>query len=299
MVIVRLFGGLGNQLFQYALGRRIAIEKKMPLKLDIKSGFKGDFYGREYSLYHFNICENFAETKELPKFRLPHTESVKLNGKLIRFINRLLPFNKGFEIHERSFKFDKSVFEKRDKYYLIGYWQNEKYFDSIRDILLDDLTLKVPLSNKSLDVSKLISSSNSVGLHIRRYQGNIKNSTLSKHQNIHGILSLSYYKNAIELMTKKLEKPHFFIFSDDHEWVLENFPFQVPHTFVFHNSDKKNYEDLALLSYCKHQIIANSSFSWWAAWLNRNSNKIVIAPKNWFAAKYSNSEIVPPDWIKI
>ena len=133
-------------------------------------------------------------------------------------------------------------------------------------------------------------------MHIRRGDY-VSNPTTNK---LHGTCSLEYYHNAVDIIAAKVSNPHFFIFSDDHEWARNNFKIDYPLTFVAHNNAGKNYEDMRLMSLCKHHIIANSSFSWWGAWLGSNPKKIVCAPRGWFKDKSLNTnDIIPSDWSRI
>ncbi len=162
---------------------------------------------------------------------------------------------------------------------LEGYFQSEKYFKDIRLILLKDFTLKKKTKN-FLKFEKLITGVSSVSIHVR-HGDYVERKITGKY---HGILGLDYYRQAIELIRKKIKTPRFFVFSDDP--TISDF------------SGLTNPEELILMSFCKHNIIANSSFSWWAAWLNKNPSKIVIAPKKWFRTK-TDSEIIPQGWIMV
>lgn len=145
-------------------------------------------------------------------------------------------------------------------------------------------------------VAQNILSVNAVSLHVRRGDY-VSNLTINQ---FHGTCSLEYYNQAIAQIAKKVETPHFFVFSDDPEWVKSNLKIDYSITIVDHNNADKNYEDIRLMSLCKHHIIANSSFSWWGAWLCRNPNKIVIAPLKWFNDKSINTtDLIPDGWIKI
>ena len=269
MIIVQLIGGLGNQMFQYALARHLAKINHTTLKLDL-SPFD-EYKLHRYSLHHFGIIEEFANKQDIAN----------------------VTFTK-----ERHFHYDDSFKEIGDKVLLRGYWQTEKYFYEIADVIRHDFEVKTPLENKNLDVADLIKSSNSVSLHIRRcdYVPNTYG------DQILDSLTLEYYFKAIKLLTQEEKNLHFFIFSDDPGWVKENVHLEQPVVYVDHNTADTNYEDLRLMSLCKHNIIANSSFSWWGAWLNKNQNKKVYAPKSWFNSNVSNldpKDVIPESWIQI
>lgn len=287
MVIVQLIGGLGNQLFQYALARRIAHMHNVPLKLD--------FYGFEayklhkYSLQHFNIREDFASPDEIARFK-------NKSGVLSRLATKFKPYYKCSVVHERFFYFDSNMLKVSKNVYLEGYWQSEKYFKDIEDIIRREFTVKYKSDVTNEQVAQNILSVNAVSLHVRRGDY-VSNLTINQ---FHGTCSLEYYNQAIAQIAKKVETPHFFVFSDDPEWVKSNLKIDYSITIVDHNNADKNYEDIRLMSLCKHHIIANSSFSWWGAWLCRNPNKIVIAPLKWFNDKSINTtDLIPDGWIKI
>lgn len=293
MVIVKLMGALGNQLFQYAIGLRIALDNDLIFKLDV-TDVENDFYKRTYSLRHFNITENIASKTDLKYLQ-------RSRRRLFRMANRLIPFNKSYEVKEKSPCFDHDVLRPYKKVYLNGFWQSEKYFKSIEDILRKELTVKKPLIDQNLKTANDIIKTNSVGIHFRRLHGvSTDGNTNIKEATMYGKLPIEYYNLALRYLSNKYNNLTLFIFADDPEWVKENAEFRFPTNFVTHNTYDKDYEDLRLMSLCKHQIIANSSFSWWSAWLNANPGKIVITPKKQYndRALY-NRDYIPESWIKI
>ncbi len=275
MIIVKLVEGLGNQLFQYALGRHISHKNKLPFKLDVSHYL--DINSRKYGLHKFNIKEEFASLNEIKKIK-NHSE------------------NSSYLYLEKPFNFHPEILNIKESAYLEGYWQSEKYFKEIGEIILHDFTLKESLDNQNKQFAEKIKNTNSISLHIRRGDYVSKPDT----NKIHGTCSLDYYKKSIDLITKNFKNPHFFVFSDDYKWVKSNLLVEHDTTFAEHNNDDKNYIDLTLMSMCKHNIIANSSFSWWGAWLNQNPNKIVCSPKNWFKTNEINTiDLIPDDWNKV
>lgn len=292
MIVVKLIGGLGNQLFQYALGRRVSAKTGTKLKLDI-SGFE-TYTLHSYSLRHLNIQEDFATPAEI--------------AGLIRYApkkgNIWWPRNYIFadssiyikEKKELEFQFDPAITRIGDTAYLDGYWQNEKYFKDIENIIRKEFTITDALGLADAKTAQAIMGAHAVSIHIRRadYIANAKTNA------IHGTCDSNYYLRAAEYIAAKVENPHFFIFSDDHEWVKQNITFRYPTTYVTHNRADKNYQDLRLMSMCQHNIIANSSFSWWGAWLNANPQKIIIAPQRWMNNSTRNtSDLIPQTWKKI
>jgi len=285
MILIKLKGGLGNQLFQYAMGRRAVHANKVDLKLDVLSGFtviQGEAY-RSYNLHAFNIIENFASSNEIAKLK---------KNRFANLIEELKPYHRRLFIKEHQFHFNSKILKLSDNTYIEGYWQSEKYFKDIESIIRQEIVLKKPIANK---YENLIHKTNSVSIHIRR--GDYV--TNKRIREAHGACSLNYYYKAIKKITRAITSPHFFIFSDDINWVKENLKTKHPITFISDNNTK-DYEELILMSKCKHNIVANSSFSWWGAWLNNNQDKIVIAPQKWFNnASINTKDLIPESWIKI
>lgn len=293
MIIVKLIGGLGNQMFQYAAGRRIAFINNTELKLDI-SGFEKleGVTPRKYELKHFNIMENIALEREIKKFK----SSNRFYKLFFRIKNMFKPYYRRTIIKERFFHFDPDILKIGNNVYLEGYWQSEKYFKDIEEIIRKEFTVRYPISGKNKEIMDIIKDKNSVSMHFRRGDY-VKNPDVNK---LHGICTYDYYNKSIEYFAGKIKEPYFFIFTDDSLFIKENFKPSYPVTFIEHNGEEYVYEDLRLMSYCKHNIIANSSFSWWGGWLNKNPDKIVIAPEKWFnSAKYNTQDLISPDWILI
>jgi len=293
-ITIILKGGLGNQLFQYAAAKNIAEKNGAKLYIDAQTGFNGDPFKRSFSLNVFNISSTVLYPKKIIKFNV-----FQINKYFIILLNRLFFLKFRFKIIEKTYQFD-PAFEVLTITYpvsLEGYFQSEKYFINIRDILLKEFEFKNPpnpIGQKYLDeISKL----NSVSIHFRKYDSPNTIDTSS----INGICSLEYYIKAINFIQNNIQTPFFYIFSDDIEWVKKNIDTSgLDVKYISHNGTESNYEDLRLMSACKHNIIANSSFSWWGAWLNKNPDKIVIAPKKWLASdKYDYKDVVPEKWIKL
>lgn len=285
MFIVKIDGGLGNQLFQYALGKNLASLNNTELKLDISS-FKNN-PARHYCLNYLNIKENFASSVEIDSF--------KKTG-LKKLIDKLKSYKFQSIIAEKSSCFDSDILKLKNNKYLIGYWQSEKYFKPIENTIRKEFKLKDINENRLNPTLSHIYNTDSASLHVRR-----TDYLTDKHQKIYEQISLDYYQEAINKIAGIYNKLNFFIFSDDIEWVKDNLkvPFNIPMHFVS-GIGFTDPEELFLMSQCKHNIIANSSFSWWGAWLNENPNKIVIAPKKWFAdTSKNNSDLIPPTWIKL
>ena len=280
MIIIKIKGGLGNQLFQYATGRAVALHHKLPLKLDLTI-FK-TYKLHRYLLDHFSIQADIATENEIIK--LKGGDNVILSAlRKTGFIKR-----KSYIKEKRSSHFDASVF-KNNFVYLDGYWQNELYFTDIRELLLPELTSSSSISDLGCAYLESIKNSNSVSLHVRR--GNYLNT-----KNIN-VLDIDYYMKAADYIRKNVAKPTFYVFSDDLEWCKNSLGFLEDCIYV--DRTQTDVDDLKLMSFCRHNIIANSSFSWWGAWLNQNPKKTVIAPKGWLLNDPDSSNVILSDWVKL
>lgn len=289
MIIVKLIGGLGNQMFQYALGRHLAHLHKTELKLDI-TNFE-TYKLHNYSLGTFNIKKTIASEDEISRFKKNKIRP----GKKWFLYNKLFA-NKSKYFQEKNFSFTPEVLSLGNDLYIDGYWQSEKYFKEIETIIRAEFSFILPQGEKDKEIYKLITESDSISIHIRRADY----VTSANTNKTHGSCPVEYYIGAVGLLAQKMTNPHFFIFSDDYEWVRQNIKIDHPTVYVNHNNADTNYQDLRLMASCKHNIIANSTFSWWGAWLNKNPNKIVVAPKKWFAdASKNDSDLIPSTWIRM
>ncbi|MBA3680809.1 MAG: alpha-1,2-fucosyltransferase [Bacteroidetes bacterium] len=294
MIVVKLIGGLGNQLFQYAAGKALATYHKTELIVDtshLKLISNGAYTQRKFELEKFNINVSIANEDVLKIFNIDQNKFIRRLKKISPALFKKMIFNEHhFNFHSEFLKLPKNT-------YLNGYWQSEKYFNSFREKLLAEITLREALSANAAVLDKKINELNSVSLHVRR--GDFVSLKSANH--FHGYLEVDYYKAAIEQIKNKETDPFFFIFSDDMDWCKKNLDFIDKKEFI-EGKEKgiSTQEELILMSHCKHNIIANSSFSWWGAWLNQYQMKTVIAPKNWFVDKKINTnDLIPNNWIKI
>ena len=288
MIIVKIIGGLGNQMFQYAAGRRLSHVNHTELKLDI-SGFP-TYKPHSYGLSHFNIKGDTATPREIAYFK----KYQRREGRIWFLYNRLIA-NESIFIQERGFPLNARVMAPTKSAYLNGHWQSEKYFKDIDPIIREEFTVKNELGGRNKEVAEEIERTNSVSLHVRR--GDYVTDEAQSHI---GTCDPAYYTQAVAIIGKKINTPSFFVFSDDMNWARKNIILNYPTIYVDHNNAFTNYEDLRLMSLCKHNIIANSTFGWWGAWLNNNSQKIVIAPQRWFLKdKWDTRDLIPDTWIKI
>jgi len=286
VIISELTGGLGNQMFQYAFGYSQA--KK--LGVDFKYNFishHGDT-PRTFELDCFNISANQATPHDMRKFS---TGAIIFSRMLGRFMKQ-----KNLICNEQDDGIDLKDISKHQNCYLRGYWQSAKYFQKYEDDLGKEFSFKSELKGKNKILSRLIMAVNPVSVHIRR--GDYV--TNKKTKLFHGICDVDYYRKAMQLLKKKIPNPFFIFFSDDPHWVKLNLSCKDNCFYVDWNNGKKSYLDMQLMSMCNHNIIANSSFSWWGAWLNDNPRKIIITPRQWFRDASSNSSgLIPQQWLKI
>jgi len=300
MIIVRISGGLGNQMFQYALGRALSIKNDTELVLDI-SNFnyqkKEDAF-RKYTLDVFNISGRIAKPEDFINLGITNPGNQNLLAKIKRKIERFAESKKLLAsrktIIENQFLFIPEILEIKESCFLIGVWQSEKYFEAVGEQIRRDFKLKTPLSTGAEMLRKKISINNSVAIHVRRGD-QVSNPHLAKK---HGILNEDYYISAVDYIKKRVPSSHLYIFSDDTEWAKKNLQLGENVTYI---SDfaLPDYEELTLMSLCKHAIIAKSSYSWWGAWLNENPQKIIITPKNRFGTAGNDDDLIPKSWIRI
>lgn len=290
MVIVRLNGGLGNQLFQYAAGYSIATKKNDYLKIDVE-GFKcnnakNQIY-RNLDINDFSITASIASFEEVQKARNPFGYF----SKVYRFLKQKIFKCYYVDWHPELLNASGDI-------YLDGYFQTDKYFASQFELICKEFRLKPDLYSQILDVVQQIQSKTlSVSIHIRRgdYAQNPKT------RKYHLVCDVDYYQRAISFFSEKFSSFHLFVFSDDPAWVRENL--SLPSSTTFISSDPSETEsfkpsqEIVLMSKCRHHIISNSSFSWWGAYLNKSSEKIVLAPSIWNKGPIAQPNILPSDWI--
>lgn len=293
MVIVRLLGGLGNQLFQYAAARRLSILHQTSLKLDIS--FFASQSLRRYGLGPFCIQEQLAEPEEIALVRgLSGNWSNRICSRLNR---RFTPFYRPHVYAEwRLGPFSSDILRTSKDVYLDGYWQSEKYFADVGDVVKREFVIKYEQDHRSREVGEEIRNAQSVCIHVRRGDY-LSESTTNQ---VHGVCGLDYYDRCVRFLAERIPNPQFFVFSDDIGWTRQNLHLEYSTTFVDHNGATREYEDLRLMSMCKHNIIANSSFSWWGAWLNTNPGKMVLAPRRWFNdPSLDTRDLLPDSWMKL
>ena len=281
-IISRLFGGAGNQLFQYAAGRALADHLGCDLVLDTRyvagSADRGDCFG------HFaNV--RFTSDAPLP----PSKADGAVKYSLWRKFGRDPRFHR-----EQGLGFDPTFFDLPTGTYLHGYWQSQKYFDPIKDQLRRDLQFTTPLDDANTAMAQQIAAAPTpVAFHVRRGDYIASGS--------YAACSPAYYRAAADLLADTLGTDlTCFVISNDPTWARENLDLGQDSVFVDINDEKTGHFDLYLMSTCAHNVIANSTFSWWGAWLNAHPGKLVVAPKDWFAKDaLKNPDICPEDWLRL
>ncbi|MFK5854814.1 MAG: alpha-1,2-fucosyltransferase [Bacteroidota bacterium] len=293
MVVVNIIGGLGNQMFQYAFGYAVSRELKTDLVLDLS-----DFTG--YSLHNgFELVKVFgieAEAAKNKQLRKVFGFGWK-NKKRIILSDRFRLYKLYSSIYkEKSHSFNSEVFDLKGSMFFHGYWQTEKYFLKYEDEIRRQFSFLGMLDSNNQVIADEVVKKNTVSLHVRRgdYVSNTKN------HSVHGCCSLSYYQDAIDYIVSNVRAPIFYVFSDDISWVRDNLKISFEVIYVDINSGENSYRDMQLMSMCKHHIIANSSFSWWGAWLGGNKSKIVVSPKQWFVNEGMNClDVIPEGWVRL
>ena len=286
-VVVGLSGGLGNQLFQYAAGRSLSIRLGVSLTLDL-SWFGGQ-KERQFALSEFHVSGvTYTQCSWLP-----------LRGRALvsRFSRRWFNVINGVTVWREPHFHYSLEFEKISKpVFIEGYWQSERYFWNIRDQLRNDFTLLNPIPRECSELLEEIRISEAICVHIRRGDY-LSNSVATQ---VHGVCSIEYYQSGVSELVKDMSHPHCFVFSDDIAWVKKSLFLDCPMTVVDINNPKDVHLDLILMAACRHFVIANSSLSWWGAWLGNHAEKKVIAPSHWFKAQDKNvCDLIPADWLRL
>jgi hypothetical protein len=289
LIIVKLIGGLGNQMFQYAAGKALATKHGVPLKVDVRDLEKdsgGDYTQRRFELNVFRATVHVAAEHDLSTFAPEPESSWKRKFKQLfpNLFSHVVINERGSHYQTRFEKFPANT-------YLNGYWQNEKYFLSIRSTLLAEFIPANPLPAELQPILEKIKGVNAVSFHVRR--GDYV--SLASAREFHGVCDANYYQKALAYIQEKEKQVEVMVFSDDIAWCRQHIKSNVPVHYIEHQQHA--VWDLYLMSCCKHNVIANSSFSWWAAWLNTHSNNTVVAPAYWFAKTRSRDlGILPPQW---
>ena len=294
MIITRLWGGLGNQMFQYAAGRALSFRSGVPLKLDIYDLVdrtpQPDFVHRDCDLGLLMAPLDFASLADLGR---TYEKSSSLSRRLIlRYRKELLRKN---TVQEKSQQFLAELIETNKKNaYLFGYWHDARYFEDFRDVIVKDFVMRGDLVS---DYADPIVNSDSVCLHVRRTDF----VNISAEREYRNQCDEAYYRQAIEVVLEQHRDVQIFGFSDDVKWCEENLKLQLPVTWIPESeAGVKGGTHFWLMRQCKHFIIPNSTFAWWAAWLSETPDKVVVCPQHWYNDPDEQSEgLIPNDWIAI
>ncbi len=294
MILVKLRDGLSNQMFQYAAARRLAAVHGTSVRIDTSwyDNIPAGVTQRSYELDKLRITGTQASRWEtIGTDGVRHSPLYEVPVALFRKIRPRYRF-----VGERHFHFDSQILDLSDNVCLFGYWVSEKYFLDADEIVRREYMLRsLPSAENERWLGRL-RESESVALHVRRgdYVSNPANSEAQ------GTCDPDYYRRCIASMRRRLHDPVFFVFSDDLNWARDNLPLSGDTDYVDHNSGKQSCEDLRLMSSAQHNIIANSGFSWWGAWLNSNKGKVVIGPRRWMKdPTYQTHDVLPADWISM
>lgn len=285
MIVIEMSGGLGNQMFQYALYKKFeSLNKDVVMET---SFFRSGQELREYELGIFPVKYRTITDKEAANIRgFGYQDSV-----LDKIRHKLIP--QKYKIYvDKIGPFQPEIFEM-DNVYLSGYWQNENYFKDIKEVICRDFSFSDKLMEQYKNICERLDKENSVSVHIRR-----GDYLTTENTRIHGnICTDKYYANAMNYIKEKVKNPQFYIFTDDLDWAHEKYSGENI-TIVDGNRNTSSYVDMFLMSKCKHNIVANSTFSWWAAWLNSNTDKLVLAPPKWLN-NFPEAQVASADWILV
>lgn len=305
MIVVRLSDGLGNQMFQYAMGRKLAEELNTDLRFDTRwydENYDGNGPDRTLTLNEFNLSLQPASTQDIrtviglgtvstPAARFVSRFAPRLAGKFLNYYREILDQPRGNSDswpHRR--RYSSRLLSIEDDAYLHGYWQSPGYFESIKSQLERDFSV-TGLRGQNASVHEEIAESESVGIHVRRGDFVEYGNTLPQ----------EYYEEAISIIESQIDNPEYYVFSNGIEWARKNLPVEEA-TYVDWNDGSTDYIDLYLLSQCRHTIMANSTFSWWGSWLHEESNDVVVTPSKWWNASEPVDEMwdfIPNHWDQV
>ena len=289
-VVVRLFGGLGNQMFQYATAKAVALRSGAELLLDLS--WFSTASDRQYALGPLQVSARTLA--EIP----PEGATGRLLRKALhRFSRHSDKYWQGRPVfREKHFHFDPAVLDVRAPVCLDGYFQSERYFLEYRALIASEFTVATPLGSLAQAMLERMATHDAICLHVRRgdYVANMTTKAF------HGLCPLDYYHQGLRIVGEGLLKPHCYVFSDDPQWVHANFSPECPMSVVDIHGAHEAHEDLRLMAACKHFVIANSSLSWWGAWLCSYPDKRIVAPKNWFQSSTNDpKDLIPDHWVRI
>lgn len=292
MIVSAILGGIGNQMFQYSAGRALALSRNEQLLVDL-NGFDGYGLHQGYELQRvFELEVKSAEREQIKEVLGWRSNSVLLKVLKRRVFANLRGRHLAIEPH---FNFWPELASMGSPLYMMGYWQSARYIGMYEGQIREDFRFRHPLRGRNAELASAMANGVSVSLHIRRGDYVTHKATTK----IMELCSMEYYREAVKHMVSHLQDPVFFVFSDEIEWAKQSLDFYPNFVFVEQNTGLESYRDMQLMSSCQHHIIANSSFSWWGAWLNPNPDKLVIAPRRWFRNGMDDSDLIPTQWIRL
>jgi hypothetical protein len=294
MIVSKIKGGLGNQMFCYAAGRAVAQHHGVDFKLDVR-GYP-DQDGRHFELGRMTIRAETAGPDELARFERHHPRHM-LN-RMARKLRFWRSYGQTLYFQQRGYAFDPEFRKVGAEAYLEGLFQSEKFFESAADTLRGEFVVRGEyLDERNLELAGRMKSCTSVSMHVRR--GDYVDSPRYRH--VVSPCSVAYYREALEWVRSRVVKPEVFVFSDEPDWCRNHLPLGANTTVVSINGPDQPWLDMHLMASCKHHIVANSSFSWWGAWLGRSEEQIVIAPARWLNpdSPLDGRDIVPDHWIRL
>lgn len=291
MIVVRLMGGLGNQMFQYAAGFALARRHGAPLRFDL------DWFDRVHMHQGLELPRVFGlDVLRVTAAELRQTLGWLASPRMRRVFGRrrLRPLHPASFALEPHFHYWPGFASLGPVVYLDGYWQSERYFASVAAEIRERFRFLPEPDEKSRRLIAEMEGCASVSLHVRR--GDYVRNAVAKR--VHGVNLQSYYPAAITEIYKLVANPRFFVFSDEPDWVAAHLALPPSAILVNHNRGENSFRDMQLMSHCRHHILANSSFSWWGAWLNPRTDKIVVAPRRWFNVDdFDTRDLYCPGWI--
>lgn len=301
MIAARIYAGLGNQMMQYAAAKALSLDRRQPLLLEAETGFVDEFYGRKFGLDHFTITAGRISPSKIPSSLLPAEGSKNLLGKLVNKARASITALTWDHYTEHKVSPYKPFTSRKKNILLNGLFFSDRYFRHHRQAIWDEFRLKQPFTGRNAEVEREMQGVESVAVHVRMqsFPGELKRGA----KNVYGLLGNDFYNEALGIIASRHGRDlKCYVFSEDIPWVRENLKLDFPFEIMDHNDDDHNYLDIMLMSRCRHNIVAKSTFSWWSAWLNRNPGKTVIAPKEFFQKKELQeraTDIYPEEWIKL
>jgi len=282
MIITEINGGLGNQLFQYAAGLALSNQHKTQLK--INTNFNPLDTSRRLALSHFNLDAIQADQSEINELY----PSSSLNRK----IQSIIPTNRKSFYKEQKFSFQSNFLQLSSSVYLKGYWQSERYFSSIVQIIKEKFILDPACYKNASDFIQHLSTHESVSIHVRK-----GDYLKPPYEAYYAELNNDYYKKATSFLKQNYSNIKVYVFTDDPTWVEQNLDLGIPFELASGHKTNSMFEDFQAMQSCKYHVIANSSFSWWTAWLSAHPNKKVVAPNNWFKNSQQDTvDLIPQSW---